>query len=241
MVTLAVAMGIHKAASGYEDRELPRGLSHPILALELAASDAEVRLIAGCSNATERPAHCRDAATLRWQIYLDFPFVFAYAGFLIACGWVTGAVWPKLRWIASAGAVAAVVVAAMDLRENFAMLRALDGGGAGGVRDAGYEKWIWVCVAACFAAMAAFAVVSGRGFWWKLISVAIAAQILAGAVVVWGASMSGCDLRLQEGALRTIFGLAMLALFVLLLAFGAALKRLVIDKCGARWRRAVWG
>jgi hypothetical protein len=178
---------------------------------------------------------------LQWQIYLDFPFVFAYAGFLIACGWVTGAVWPRRRWIVLVGAVVAIVAAAMDFRENFAMLRALDGGGAGGVRDAGYYKWIWVCVAACFAALVAFAVVSGRGFWWKLISVAIAAQILAGAVVVWGASVNGCDLRLEEGATRTMAGLAMLALFVLMLVFGAAFKRLVIDKWGARWHRAVWG
>jgi hypothetical protein len=241
MAALAVAMGVHKAASGYEDRELPRGLSHPIFALQLAGSDAEVRLIAGCSNTTERLAQCRDEATLRWQVYLDFPFVAAYTGFLLACGWVTGALWPKLRWIGCAGAIAAVVAAAMDLRENFAMLRTLAGGGAGGVRDAGYEKWVWVCVAACFAALAAFAVVSGRGFWWRLISVAVAAQILAGAVVVWSASTSGCDLRLEEGAMRTMSGLAMLAVLVLLLVYGWALKLFAFDKWGARWRRAVWG
>ena len=241
MAALAVAMGVHKAVSGYEDRELPRGLSHPIFALQLAGSDAEVRLIAGCSNATERLAQCRDEATLRWQVYLDFPFVAAYTGFLLACGWVTGALWPKLRWIAWAGAIAAVVAAAMDFRENFAMLRTLAGSGAVGVRDAGYDKWVWVCVAACFAALAAFAVVSGRGFWWRLISVAVAAQILAGAVVVWSASMSGCDLRLEEGAMRTMSGLAMLALFVLVLAFGAALKLFAFDEWGARWHRAVWG
>ncbi len=146
-----------------------------------------------------------------------------------------------VRWIAWAGAIAAVVAAAMDFRENFAMLRTLAGSGADGVRDAGYDKWVWVCVAACFAALAAFAVVSGRGFWWRLISVAVAAQILAGAVVVWSASTSGCDLRLEEGAMRTMSGLAMLALLVLVLAFGAALKRFAFDKLGARWRRAVWG
>jgi hypothetical protein len=241
MAVLAAAIGIHKAASGYEDRELPRGLSHPIFALELAASDPEVRLIAGCSNATEKLAQCRDAAMLRWQIYLDFPFLAAYTGFLIACVWVAGALWPKVRWIAWAGAIAALVAAAMDFRENIAMLGALAGSGAGGVRDAGYDKWIWVCVAACFAAMAAFAVVSGRGFWWRLISIAVAVQIVAGAVVVWEASTSGCDLRLEEGATRTMAGLALLALSVLVLAFGAALKRLVMDRWGARWRRAVWG
>jgi hypothetical protein len=240
IAALAVTMGVHKAASGYEDRELPRGVSHPIFALQLAASDAEVRLIAGCSNATERLAQCRDEATLRWQVYLDFPFVAAYTGFLLACGWLTGALWPKLRWIAWAGVFVAVLAAAMDFRENSAMLRTLAGSGAVGVRDAGYAKWVWVCCAACFAALAAFAVVSGRGFWWRLISVAVAAQILAGAVVVWSASMSGCDLRLEEGAMRTMSGLAMLALFVLVLAFGAALKRLVIDELGARWHRAVW-
>jgi hypothetical protein len=241
MAALALAMGVHKAASGYEDRELPRGLSHPIFALQLAGSDAEVRLIAGCSNAAERLAQCRDEGTLRWQVYLDFPFVVAYTGFLLACGWLTGALWPKLRWIFWAGAIVALVAAAMDFRENLAMLWALAGSGAAGVRDAGYAKWVWVSGAACFAALAAFAVVSGRGFWWRLISVAVAAQILAGAVVVWSASMSGCDLRLEEGAMRTMSGLAMLALFVLVLVFGAALKRFVIDELGARWHRAVWG
>ena len=241
MAALALAMGAHKAASGYEDRQLPRGLSQPILALELAASDAELRLIAGCSNATESLAQCRDAAMLQWQVYLDFPFVFAYTGFLLACGWVAGARWPKLRWIIWAGAIAALVAAALDIRENVAILRALGGSGAAGVRDAGYDKWVWVCGAACLAALAAFAVVSGRGFWSKLISVVVAAQILAGTVVVWGASLVGCDLRLEEGAARMMSGLAILAVLMLLLRYGSALKRLVIDKWGARWHRAVWG
>jgi hypothetical protein len=97
-----------------------------------------------------------------------------------------------------------------------------------------------VCGAAFLAALAAFAVVSGRGFWWKLVAVVIAAQILAGAVVVWEASIGGCDLRLEEGAARTVSGLAILAVLVLLLVYGPALKVFVFDKWGARWHRAVW-
>src|SRR5947209_8154047 len=70
--------GVYMHQSGhFTRRELPNGLSAPVLAMELVRSDADVVQIVGEPNCTN------DRAEMIHQQHLDFVFIAGYTIFLL--------------------------------------------------------------------------------------------------------------------------------------------------------------
>lgn len=95
------------------------GIGDPVLALQMAHDISDVDAVLGDAPSADRE-------TMRNKQYEDFGFIAGYALLYISLGTMLATNYPRLRWIAIAGAIAGVAAAVLDVAENFAILRIID-------------------------------------------------------------------------------------------------------------------
>ena len=140
----------------------PRGISSPVIALEVARGVDEVDAILG-----EAPSPDREA--MRIKQYVDFGFIACYAALYATLGFMLRA---RAAWLAMGCGIAAAIA---DVFENLAILRIVDvplrrttQTMVDAIRFPGLAKWTLVFVAAALF---------GAVFWkerkrsWRLIAV----------------------------------------------------------------------
>jgi hypothetical protein len=93
-----------------------RGISNPVLAMEVARNVAEVDAILSDSPSADREA-------MRIKQYADFGFISGYAGLFVVTGTL---LIPRGRAIAILAAVLGVVAAIFDVIENLGTLRVVN-------------------------------------------------------------------------------------------------------------------
>lgn len=166
---------------------LPHGFRHSMLALELAASDVEAKIILVSSGCTNQPRRLRNA------LDLDFGFILLYwVSFLLAAGPLSRR---SRSWSGACAvgiALFAMAAACLDVREDFGLYGEIDTY----VRDTSEDlssrvavtetasriKWGFIFAAALLTAAAA---------WWpdgnRLVSALLAALFITSAGLgAWG-------------------------------------------------------
>jgi hypothetical protein len=144
LTVLSVVMGVLgskvKIPSGHA---LPGGLK-PTLAAELARSRAEIDQIVGPAGSPEGESN---RSILRWQQYLDLPFIAGYVLLFLVLGQLESTLsfaGAMVLSLAARGMAAAAGLA--DVLEDLAILRAL-GGKEISVRRFGIPKWLFFFLA----------------------------------------------------------------------------------------------
>ena len=173
LVTLTVGVVMSVRATFTHRADLPHGVHGPVLAIELARSEDDVRLTVG-----EPGSHDRDV--MREAVHIDFAFIVAY--WLLLVGMSTlldrGGGARPFRLPAMA-AIAATGAAAADVKENLAILSLLDtvpGGVTATPHDAALVKW-----GLFFLVLALFGVVlTRRGGWLRVLGLLFLASALVG-------------------------------------------------------------
>ena len=120
----------------------PRGSNKlkPTLAAELAQSRKDIEEIVGPSDSPEGPSN---RSVLRWQQYLDLPFIVVYTLLFFVLGQFESTLpflGASILGLASRGT--AVIAAVADLLDDLAILRAVRGK-EGSVRRFGVPKWLF--------------------------------------------------------------------------------------------------
>jgi len=95
------------------------GISDPVLSLQMAHNLDQVDAVLGDSPSPDREV-------MRAKQYEDFAFIACYAALYLALSILLARKYPWARPIAVIAAVAGVGAAALDVRENFAILRVVD-------------------------------------------------------------------------------------------------------------------
>lgn len=118
-----------------------RGITNPVLAMEVARNVEEVDLVLSDAPSPDREA-------MRIKQYADFGFIVAYAALYIAMARMFGS------RLALAAATVGVIAAIFDVIENFAILRILDvdlahttRGLIDAIRYPSLIKWAWSSIA----------------------------------------------------------------------------------------------
>jgi hypothetical protein len=95
------------------------GIPDPVLALQMAHDLADV-------DAVLSDAPSLDREVMRIKQYEDFGFIAGYAALYFVSALLLVRTHPALRWIALVATLAGTAAAALDVTENFAILRILD-------------------------------------------------------------------------------------------------------------------
>jgi hypothetical protein len=98
------------------------GIPDPVLALQMAHDLADV-------DAVLSDAPSLDREVMRVKQYEDFGFIASYAALYFVSALLLVRTYPALRWIRMSALIAAIAgtaAAALDVTENFAILRILD-------------------------------------------------------------------------------------------------------------------
>lgn len=148
VVVLAVGVCMF-LAEDFQHESSARGLTSPVLAMEMAQSMEEVKAIVGESGHSDR-------SQMRSQVHMDFFFILAYwLEFLLMSVllWRRSSPWAK--YLAVMAGLGATLAAGLDLRENVGILEVLSVSATPdndplvrAVRFAAMGKWILL-----FAAM----------------------------------------------------------------------------------------
>jgi hypothetical protein len=113
LAMIAILMGRPSFSNGSRS---VRGISNPVLAMEVARNVAEVDAILSDSPSADREA-------MRIKQYADFGFISGYAGLFVVTGTL---LIPRGRAIAILAAVLGVVAAIFDVIENLGTLRVVN-------------------------------------------------------------------------------------------------------------------
>jgi hypothetical protein len=92
-----------------------RGISDPVLALQMAHDVSDVDAILGDSPSPDREV-------MRLKQYEDFAFIAGYAALYLMLALLLARRYPRLRLIAILAAIAGLGAAVLDVTENFAIL-----------------------------------------------------------------------------------------------------------------------
>jgi hypothetical protein len=168
-------IGVLLGHSWFSNASLPpRGISDPIVALEVARNVDEVDAVLGDAPSPDRE-------TMRLKQYVDFGFIGCYAALFLALGRLLSRTLPPEapRWVrpvAIAAVVCGIAAAGFDVMENLAILRLLDvdlrhttQAMVDAIRLPGIAKWSLTFVA---LALLSSGFLSRRGWMIRLVGAA---------------------------------------------------------------------
>ena len=95
------------------------GIPDPVLSLQMAHNLDQVDAVLGDAPSPDREV-------MRAKQYEDFAFIACYAALYLVLSILMARAYPRARWIAMLAAIAGMGAAALDVKENFAILRILD-------------------------------------------------------------------------------------------------------------------
>jgi hypothetical protein len=120
MAVVVVGVGVWMSlAAQFQHDVLPRGFTSPVLAMEMARSMKEAKMIVG------EPGHS-DRSEMRAQQYMDFVFIAAYwLEFLLISILLTRRRFPFAKGLGVFAGLCATLAALLDVRENLAISESL--------------------------------------------------------------------------------------------------------------------
>ena len=185
----------------FSGRPLPQGLRSPILSMEVPTCADDIRLTVGCGTgekrqiACENPLDSQDRGSMRLAQYADMAFIPLYIALFVAAGLTQMRISPSIwGWLGAVAVVTAIAAAALDYRENFAILATLDridrkqALSASAIANAAWWKWGLLFTSLLCLVPLMFAK-GARSMTLKVISRALCAYVvvsaLAGLLACW--------------------------------------------------------